>query len=122
MELVFAMAIGALTASGVYLLLRGRTFPVVVGLTLLSYGVNLFLFSSGRLATGQQPILGTAENYTDPLPQALVLTAIVIGFAMTAFVVVLSLRSLADNDDDHVDGRKPYRSPAPEEEEEENSK
>ncbi|MEE3169114.1 MAG: Na+/H+ antiporter subunit C [Pseudomonadota bacterium] len=122
MELVFALAIGALTASGVYLLLRGRTFPVVVGLTLLSYGVNLFLFSSGRLATGQQPILGTAENYTDPLPQALVLTAIVIGFAMTAFVVVLSLRSLADNDDDHVDGRKPYRSPAPEEEEEENSK
>ncbi len=122
MELVFALAIGALTASGVYLLLRGRTFPVVVGLTLLSYGVNLFLFSSGRLATGQQPILGTAENYTDPLPQALVLTAIVIGFAMTAFVVVLSLKSLADNDDDHVDGRKPYRSPAPEEEEEENSK
>lgn len=118
MELVFALVIGALTASGVYLLLRARTFPVVVGLTLLSYGVNLFLFSSGRLATGQQPILGTAENYTDPLPQALVLTAIVIGFAMTAFVVVLSLRSLADNDDDHVDGRKPYRSPAPEEEEE----
>lgn len=122
MELVFALVIGALTASGVYLLLRARTFPVVVGLTLLSYGVNLFLFSSGRLATGQQPILGTAENYTDPLPQALVLTAIVIGFAMTAFVVVLSLRSLADNDDDHVDGRKPYRSPAPEEEEEVNGK
>lgn len=122
MELVFALVIGALTASGVYLLLRARTFPVVVGLTLLSYGVNLFLFSSGRLATGQQPILGTAEHYTDPLPQALVLTAIVIGFAMTAFVVVLSLRSLADNDDDHVDGRKPYKSPAPEEEEEVNGK
>ncbi|HET8802782.1 MAG TPA: Na+/H+ antiporter subunit C [Marinobacter sp.] len=106
MELVFALVIGALTASGVYLLLRARTFPVVVGLTLLSYGVNLFLFSTGRLVTGQQPIIGSAASYTDPLPQALVLTAIVIGFAMTAFVVVLSLRSLADHDDDHVDGRR----------------
>ena len=116
MELVFALVIGALTASGVYLVLRARTFPVVVGLTLLSYGVNLFLFSSGRLATGQQPVIGTAANYSDPLPQALVLTAIVIGFAMTAFVVVLSLRNLADNEDDHVDGRKHYKAPAPEEE------
>ncbi len=106
MELVFALVIGALTASGVYLLLRARTFPVVVGLTLISYGVNLFLFSSGRLATGAQPVLGTAESYSDPLPQALVLTAIVIGFAMTAFVVVLALRSLADQDDDHVDGHQ----------------
>lgn len=118
MELVFALVIGALTASGVYLVLRARTFPVVVGLTLLSYGVNLFLFSSGRLATGQQPVIGTAANYSDPLPQALVLTAIVIGFAMTAFVVVLSLRNLANNEDDHVDGQQPYRSPAPEDEEE----
>jgi multicomponent K+:H+ antiporter subunit C len=106
MEIAFAFVIGTLTTSGVYLLLRARTFPVVMGLTLLSYGVNLFLFSTGRLATGQQPIIGSTETYTDPLPQALVLTAIVIGFAMTAFVVVLSLRSLADHDDDHVDGRQ----------------
>jgi multicomponent K+:H+ antiporter subunit C len=105
MELAFALVIGALTSSGVYLLLRGRTFPVVMGLTLMSYGVNMFLFSAGRLTTGGQPIIGTAETYADPLPQALVLTAIVIGFAMTAFVVVLSLRSLADHRDDHVDGR-----------------
>ncbi|KPP99913.1 Na+/H+ antiporter subunit C [Marinobacter sp. HL-58] len=122
MELVFALVIGALTASGVYLILRARTFPVVVGLTLLSYGVNLFLFASGRLATGQQPIIGTAGSYSDPLPQALVLTAIVIGFAMTAFVVVLSLRNLADNEDDHVDGKQPYKTPAPEEESEVNGK
>ena len=118
MELVFALVIGALTASGAYLIMRARTFPVVMGLTLLSYGVNLFLFASGRLATGQQPVIGTAANYSDPLPQALVLTAIVIGFAMTAFVVVLSLRSLADHENDHVDGQKPYKSPAPKEEEE----
>lgn len=112
MELVFALAIGALTASGVYLLLRARTFPVVLGLTMLSYGVNLFLFASGRLATGSQPVLGTAAQYADPLPQALVLTAIVIGFAMTAFVVVLSLRNLADHGNDHVDGDPKKRTPA----------
>lgn len=103
MELVFALAIGALTASGVYLLLRARTFPVIMGLSLISYGVNLFLFATGRLVTGGQAILGTTEHYTDPLPQALVLTAIVIGFAMTAFLVVLALRSLADHDHDRVD-------------------
>jgi len=111
MELVFALAIGALTAGGVYLLLRARTFPVVLGLTMLSYGVNLFLFASGRLATGSQPVLGTTAQYADPLPQALVLTAIVIGFAMTAFVVVLSLRNLADHGDDHVDGDPKKRTP-----------
>lgn len=119
MELVFALVIGTLTATGVYLLLRARTFPVVMGLTLLSYGVNLFLFSSGRLATGQQPILGSTESYADPLPQALVLTAIVIGFAMTAFLVVMSLRNLADNDDDHVDGKQPKRPTEDDKQEEE---
>ncbi len=119
MELVFALVIGALTASGVYLLLRARTFPVVVGLTLISYGVNLFLFSSGRLATGAQPIISGADSYTDPLPQALVLTAIVIGFAMTAFVVVLALRSLADHDDDHVDGHQGDRTAQPDHRKEE---
>ena len=114
------MVIGALTASGVYLMLRARTFPVVVGLTMLSYGVNLFLFSSGRLATGGQPLIGSAETYSDPLPQALVLTAIVIGCAMTAFVVVLSLRSLADNDnDDHVNGRVPEQDSTPQDQEQE---
>ena len=104
MELAFALIIGSLTFAGVSLVLRARTFPVVVGLTLLSYGVNLFLFSTGRLMSGGQPIIGSTDTYSDPLPQALVLTAIVIGFAMTAFVVVLSLRSRADTGDDHVDG------------------
>ncbi|NVD36116.1 Na+/H+ antiporter subunit C [Marinobacter lutaoensis] len=117
MELVFALIIGTLTASGVYLLLRARTFPVVVGLTLISYAVNLFLFATGRLSTGAQPVIGSADTYADPLPQALVLTAIVIGFAMTAFVVVLSLRNLADNEDDHVDGHQGSRIPQPKSEE-----
>ena len=105
MELLIALLIGLLTACGVYLLLRARTFPVVMGLTLLSYAVNLFLFAMGRLATGMPPVIGQAGAYTDPLPQALVLTAIVIGFAMTAFVVVLALRSRGELGNDHVDGR-----------------
>lgn len=111
MELVFALVIGALTTSGVYLLLRARTFPVIMGLSLISYGVNLFLFATGRLITGGQPIIGTTEQYADPLPQALVLTAIVIGFAMTAFVVVLALRSLADHGHDRVDDNPDTEAP-----------
>ncbi|MGF1545961.1 MAG: Na+/H+ antiporter subunit C [Thiotrichales bacterium] len=106
MELLITVIIGVLTACGVYLALRGRTFPVVLGLTLLSYAVNLFLFVMGRLAIGQPPIIAPgAPGYADPLPQALVLTAIVIGFAMTAFVIMLALRAKADLGNDHVDGR-----------------
>ncbi|WP_271411331.1 Na+/H+ antiporter subunit C [Pseudomonas sp. Q1-7] len=104
MEALFAVTLGLLTSSGVYLLLRGRTFPVVLGLTLLSYAVNLFLFAMGRLA-GEAAVLGRDVQYADPVPQALVLTAIVIGFAMTAFVVVLALRGIGELGSDHVDGR-----------------
>lgn len=107
MNLIFSIAIGVLCGGGVYLLLQARTFPVVVGLTLLSYGVNLFLFSSGRLLTGLPAVAERGDLYADPLPQALVLTAIVIGFAMTAFVVVLALRARADTGNDHVDGVEP---------------
>ncbi|CDF82847.1 Na+/H+ antiporter subunit C [Pseudomonas sp. QL9] len=104
MEALFAIALGLLTASGVYLLLRARTFPVVLGLTLLSYAVNLFLFAMGRLA-GEPAVLGQVSQPGDPIPQALVLTAIVIGFAMTAYVIVLALRGLAETGGDHVDGK-----------------
>jgi multicomponent K+:H+ antiporter subunit C len=109
MEALIALAIGVLSGCGVYLALRGRTFAVVLGLTLLSYAVNLFLFASGRLVTGQPPVIGAASQYTDPLPQALVLTAIVIGFAMTAFVIMLALRARAELGNDHVDGREDER-------------
>lgn len=93
MEALYATMTGILAASGLYLTLRGRTFPVVVGLTLLSYAVNLFLFSTGGLTTdGAAVIKEHDDHYADPLPQALVLTAIVIGFAMTAFSVILAIR------------------------------
>lgn len=104
-EFLVATAIGALVAGGIYLALRARTFQVVLGLTLLSYAVNLFLFASGRLVAGRPPIWDkTTDAYTDPLPQALVLTAIVITFGMTAFVVILALRSFLETGSDHVDG------------------
>ena len=104
MEVLIALVIGVLTSCGVYLALRGQTFPVVLGLTLLSYAVNLFLFVMGRLAIGVPPVISDAAVYTDPLPQALVLTAIVISFGMTAFVIVLALKARAELGNDHVDG------------------
>ncbi len=109
MEALFAIALGILAGSGVYLLLRARIFPVVMGLTLISYAVNLFLFAMGRLHTGAASVIGKNAVYGDPLPQALVLTAIVIGFAMTAFVVVLALRSVGEMSTDHVDGQESSR-------------
>jgi multicomponent K+:H+ antiporter subunit C len=105
MEALIALVIGVLTAGGVFLALRGHTFPVVLGLTLMSYAVNLFLFVMGRLAIGVPPVISdAAAGYTDPLPQALVLTAIVISFGMTAFVIVLALKARAELGNDHVDG------------------
>ena len=107
-EFLLASAIGVLVAGGIYLTLRARTFQVVLGLTLLSYAVNLFLFSTGRLVLNQPPILTKyATSYTDPLPQALVLTAIVISFGMTAVVVMIGLGASLGADDDHVDDPKP---------------
>jgi len=108
-ELLLAVGIGVLTAAGVYLLLRERTFSVLLGLTLLSYAVNLFVFATGGLRVGAAPLLGHAEQpYADPLAQALVLTAIVIGFAMTAFMVVLAIAARHHLGDDRVDPRSEH--------------
>ena len=104
MELLVASAIGILTAGGLYLMLRLRTFPVIMGMSLLTYAVNVFLFASGRLTVGAPPILrDDVSVYTDPLPQALVLTAIVISFGMTAVVVMIGLGAFLGSNDDHVD-------------------
>ncbi|MCL4746219.1 MAG: Na+/H+ antiporter subunit C [Burkholderiaceae bacterium] len=108
---MISLAIGVLASAGVWLVLRPRTFQVLIGLSLLSYAVNMFIFSVGSLSIDKEPIVqpGLAldlVNYTDPLPQALVLTAIVIGFATTALflVVLLALRGLSGGD--HVDGEE----------------
>jgi multicomponent K+:H+ antiporter subunit C len=110
MELLLASGIGVLTSAGVWLLLRARTFPVMLGLTLLSYAVNLFIFAMGRLAIGMPPVIREGvDRYADPLPQALVLTAIVIAFGMTALLLALSVRMGYDTGTDHVDGRESER-------------
>lgn len=111
MEIVLSLAIGTLAASGIYLLLRPRTFQVIMGLSLLGYAVNLFIFGMGRLRTGAPPVIdavrgGDPSLYTDPVPQALVLTAIVIGFATTALFLVVLLASRGLSGTDHVDGRE----------------
>lgn len=111
MEIVLSVAIGILSASGVWLILRPRTFQFIMGLTLLSYAVNLFIFSMGSIRVGGAPVIDQATEidpsmYTDPVPQALVLTAIVIGFATTALFLVVLLASRGLSGNDHVDGRE----------------
>lgn len=112
MEAVLALVIGVLGGAGVWLVLRPRTFQVIIGLTLLSYAVNLFIFSVGSLSIDRPPILvpgvpADLEHYTDPMPQSLVLTAIVIGFATTALFLVVLLASRGLSGTDHVDGGEP---------------
>ncbi len=115
MELVLALGIGVLTGSGVWLLLRPRTYQVIIGLALLSYAVNLFIFSMGRqLKVGAAPVVAAGAEvdplaFADPVPQALVLTAIVIGFATTALFLVVLLAARGLTGTDHVDGREPER-------------
>ena len=111
MALLLAIFVGTLAAGGIYLLLRARTFDLVLGLTLLSYAVNVFIFLTGRLTVGAAPIVAggrapTLSSYADPLPQALVLTAIVIGFAMTAVMLAIALRAYGRTGSDHVDAAR----------------
>jgi multicomponent K+:H+ antiporter subunit C len=112
MEVVLALGIGVLAGSGVWLILRPRTFQVIIGLSLLSYAVNLFIISMGRLRSEAPPILaakasGDPSQFADPLPQALVLTAIVISFATTALFLVVLLAARGLTGTDHIDGREP---------------
>lgn len=113
MEAVLALAIGTLTASGLWLLFRPRTFQVVLGLALLSYAVNLFIIAAGRLRTDAPPIVAKTPSdpalYADPVPQALILTAIVISFATTALLLVVLLAARGLTGTDHVDGEEEDR-------------
>ncbi len=109
--MILSLSIGVVAASGVWLILRPRTFQVILGMSLISYAVNLFIFSMGRLRLAGAPIVergppGDLTVYTDPVPQALILTAIVIGFAMTALFLVVMLASRGLTGTDHVDGEE----------------
>lgn len=103
MAIILALGIGLMMAGGVWLALRPRSFSVVLGLTLMSYAVNLLILISGRIDRRVPPLaLPGAQDLADPLPQALVLTAIVIGFGMTAFLIALALKALAVNRSDRL--------------------
>jgi multicomponent K+:H+ antiporter subunit C len=112
MDIVLALGIGTLAGCGVWLILRPRTFQVIIGLSLLSYAVNLFILAMGRPGNGRPPVLalggiGDPQLFTDPLPQALVLTAIVISFATTALFLVVLMAARGLTGTDHVDGQEP---------------
>ncbi|HET8984601.1 MAG TPA: Na+/H+ antiporter subunit C [Trueperaceae bacterium] len=111
MELVMAIGIGVVAASGVWLMLRPRTFQVIIGLSMLTYAVNMFLLSMGRLRIGDAPVLESTTGidpaaFSDPVPQSLVLTSIVISFSMTALFLVVLLAARGLTGTDHVDGEE----------------
>lgn len=98
MEIVLAVVIGGLYAAGVYMLLRRSLVKILIGLALLGHAANLLIFTSAGLRRGQPPVMPAGETvltapYADPLPQALVLTAIVIGFGLIAFALALAYRT-----------------------------
>ena len=108
MELLLPFLVAVLIGTGVFLLLSRALIRLILGLSFIAYGVNLGILLAGagtRLAA--PPLLDAPGPYVDPLPQALILTAIVIGFGMVAFAIVLALRTRLATGSDHVDGREP---------------
>ena len=100
MEALFACLIGLMFAAALYLMLSGSLVKFVFGFTLIGNAVNLLIFTAGRLQNVQPPLIppghtGLTHAVSNALPQALILTAIVIGFAMVTFVLVLLLRTYA---------------------------
>lgn len=111
MEVVLAVVIGLLYGGGLYLMMRRNLVQLIIGLALISHGANLLIFTAGGLRMGGAPILAEGEKVfatvpADPLPQALILTAIVISFAVTAFALVLFLRTYQTVGTDDVDELK----------------
>ena len=105
MEFYVATAIGLLCAAGLRLICEGRSFPVILGTTFLSHAINLFLFASGRLVANRPPVVpDTLRAMTDPLPQALVLTAIVISFGMSAVVAAIAVAARIRSGSDRLEG------------------
>jgi len=94
MEVLMAIVIGIIFAAGTYMLLSRTLLRILFGTMLLSHGALLLIITMGKLKRGEAPVLREgAVAYADPLPQALILTAIVIGFAVTALIIVLSFRT-----------------------------
>ncbi|MCM3766411.1 Na(+)/H(+) antiporter subunit C [Neobacillus niacini] len=107
MEILMAFVIGILFMSATYLMLSKSLLRIIIGTGLLSHGAHLLILTMGGLKRGSAPLLGEhAEHYTDPLPQALILTAIVISFGVTAFFLVLAYRSYQELGTDNVEDMK----------------
>lgn len=100
--MILALSIGVLTAGAVFLLLQRDFLRVILGFVFLSHAVNLLLFSSGGIGRRGEPLGGNPDPSVtaDPLPQAFVLTAIVIAFAITIYLLVLAVTGIPDEADD----------------------
>jgi multicomponent Na+:H+ antiporter subunit C len=108
MEILFVILIGALYSSGIYMLVRRSLVKIVIGLILLGNGANLLIFLLGSIVKGHPPVIGNADKtltgiYADPIPQALILTAIVISFGLQAFAIILIKRVYAVINSDDLD-------------------
>jgi multicomponent Na+:H+ antiporter subunit C len=108
MEVTLAFVIGFLYAAGFYMIMRRSIFKLILGLGLLGHAANLLIFTIGRVTRGNPPVMGHHEDvllqpYADPLPQAFILTAIVIGFGVQAFATVLVKRAYQTVGTDNFD-------------------
>jgi multicomponent Na+:H+ antiporter subunit C len=117
-ELVLAITVGWLYACGLYLMLRRTLAQVVIGLALLTNGTNLLIFVAAGLVRGEPPLIGQGEDVlvagtADPLPQAMILTAIVIGFALQAFAMALAYRVYRSVGSDDIDVLTTTEPPPP---------
>ncbi|MGP4041780.1 Na(+)/H(+) antiporter subunit C [Gracilibacillus sp. D59] len=104
MEIVMSILAGVLFTTGIYNLLQKQMLRIIIGTALISHGAHLFILTMGELKTGKPPILHhDIENYTDPLPQALILTSIVISFGVTSLLLVLAYRASKENGTDNME-------------------
>ena len=111
MNLVLSCVVGGLVASGLYLMMRRSTIKLIIGLALLSHAANLLIFTAGGLTRGHPPLIDEGNKqlhypYADPLPQALILTAIVISFGVLAFTIALVYRAYQETGADDLDELK----------------
>ena len=104
MEIIICILAGILFAIGVYNILQKQFLRIIVGTTLISHGAHLFILTMGELKRGLPPILTEGiTQYTDPLPQALILTSIVISFGITSLILVLAYRTAKENGTDNME-------------------
>lgn len=104
MEIVISILAGILFATGVYNILQKQLLRVAIGTGLISHAAHLFILTMGKLKRGAPPVLEDGiTQYTDPLPQALILTSIVISFGVTSVVLVLAYRTATENKTDNME-------------------